>query len=141
LANVVSQPSGLNMHPSSYQMIQNQGMAQIGITNRPSVLQNLFEHQITSAYMSNEPDPLLELANFTLIAPDNGNENYQVALTIPLSHQQLQYKGVGLPVTLDYSGSLQLAGSFSAVPEPSALLLSGICGIGMLLRRHRIATS
>ena len=41
-ANLVVASGGLSMHPSAYQMVQNQGMAQIAITNRPAKQQNLF---------------------------------------------------------------------------------------------------
>ena len=138
-ANLVVASGGLSMHPSAYQMVQNQGMAQIAITNRPAKQQNLFEQQITSAYLAGQPDPQMQMASFGLVPMGQGSSDYLASISLPFVHQQLHYAGVGLPVTLAYSGTLQLAGVaiINSVPEPSTLLLSGISGACMLLRRRR----
>lgn len=139
-ANLMVAQGSLTMHPSAYQMVQNQGVAEIAITNRPSKQQNLFEQQITSAYVPTDPIPLLDLADFTLTPLANGSSDFLASLSIPMRYQQLRYAGVGLPVTLSYSGTLQLAGVAiinNTVPEPSALLLAGMSAGCMLLRRGR----
>ena len=140
-ASLVGAPGGLHMHPSAYQLVQNQGVAQIAITNRPPKQQNLFEQQITSAYVPGQTDLQSEMASFALVPLGNGSSDYLASISLPLVHQQLHYAGVGLPVTLAYSGTLQLTGvaiiSNTTVPEPSALLLAGISAAGLLLRRRR----
>ncbi len=138
--NLIVVPGTLNMHPSTYQMVQNQGVAEIAITNRPAKQQNLFEQQITSAYVVADPIPLLDLADFAMTPLANGSSDYLATISLPMAHQQLRYTGVGLPVTLAYSGTLQLAGVAiinNTVPEPSAILLAGMSAVCLLLRRGR----
>jgi hypothetical protein len=52
-----------------------------------------------------------------------------VELSLPLSHQQLYYAGVGLPVMLNYSGTLNLVAALplisNQIPEPGTLVLLG----------------
>ena len=138
--NLVVASGGLSMHPSAYQMVQNQGTAQIAITNRPAKQQNLFEQQITSAYLAGQPDPQMQMASFGLVPMGQGSSDYLASISLPFVHQQLHYAGVGLPVTLAYSGTLQLAGVAiinNTVPEPSTFFLAGSCAISVLMRRRQ----
>ena len=141
LAALVDVPGVMTMHPNSYQMVQNNGMSQINITNRPPRQQNLLEQQVFSAYVGQQPDPNLELARFAIMPIDGQSSEYLVSMSVPLAHQQVHYSGVGLPVTLDYAGSLELTGLVpiinNSVPEPSALILATFAAVGSVLRRGR----
>jgi hypothetical protein len=115
-----------NIPADSYQMVQNAGTAQVGITNRPSVTQNLYQQSVLSTYQGSQS---IERASFAIAPPSNGSDQSLIALSLPLSNQQLHYAGVGLPVTLTYSGTLNLVGTLplvsNQIPEPGALLLVG----------------
>lgn len=123
--------AGPNVPSNSYQMVQNTGTAQVAITNRPSVQQNLSQQSVLSTYQSNQP---ISQASFAILPPPVGSENSLIELNLPLSHQQMHYAGVGLPVTLNYSGTLNLIASLplisNQVPEPGTLAL---VGIGLLM--------
>ena len=65
--------------------------------------------------------------------------DYEVRFGLNMQNQQLQYAGVGLPVSLNYSGSLQLAGvvlDVNMVPEPSTVALAAGAVIVVLGRRR-----
>jgi hypothetical protein len=130
--------AGPNIPTNSYQMVQNTGTAQIGITNRPSKQQNLAEQSVLSTYDSTHP---AGQASFAILPPPVGSEDSLIELNLPLSHQQLHYAGVGLPVTLNYSGTLSLIGSLplvnNTVPEPGTLALAGAALLTVCCRRRR----
>jgi hypothetical protein len=124
---------------SGYQIVQTGGVAEIGITNRPSKQQNLTQQNVLSTYASQEPLQLVTVNNFTLVPLAGEGNNYGVQFSLPMQHQQLLYNGVGLPVSLNYSGALQLAGVVS-IPEPStAAIIVGVFVLCMSRRRPGIA--
>jgi hypothetical protein len=130
--------AGPNIPSNAYQMVQNTGTAQVGITNRPAVSQNLSQQSVLSTYQSNQP---IGQASFAILPPPIGSEDSLIELSLPLSHQQLHYAGVGLPVTLSYTGTLNLIAPLplinNQVPEPGTLALVGGALCSLLLSRRR----
>lgn len=131
---------GNSIPANSYQMAQNAGSAQVSITNRPSVTQNLSQQSVLSTYQGSTP---VEQASFAILPSSNGTADSLVELSLPLSNQQLHYAGVGLPVTLTYSGTLNLRGTLpldiSQVPEPATLVFVGAGLLMLTLKRPGIA--
>lgn len=123
---------------NSYQMVQNTGTAEVGITNRPSQQQNLAQQSVLSTYDSTQP---IGQASLAMLPPPDGSDEWLLELRLPLSHQQLLYTHLGLPVTLDYSGTLTLVGALppitSQVPEPGTLVFIGAAAGWLLLGRRR----
>lgn len=128
------QTGGVSLPANSFQIQQSNGTAQIDITNRPSKQQNLIQQSVLSSYFEVEPNVSQFAAGVT---PINQNfDGFVVDINLPLTNQQLIYAGVGLPVTLDYSGNLRLVGSF-AIPEPSSVALATCAVMTFLFRRRR----
>lgn len=132
--------AGPNIPSNSYQMVQNTGTAEVGITNRPSRQQNLTQQSVLSTYQGNQP---VGQASFSILPPSGQSNNSLVELNLPLSNQQMYYAGVGLPVTLNYSGTLSLVGAVSPVtsqiPEPGTVALVGGGLLMLILQRRRMA--
>jgi hypothetical protein len=124
--NQLSQLAGPSIPANSYQLMQNGGMAEVAITNRPSRQQNLSQLSVLSSFDATQP---AGQASFAILPPPDGFEQSLVELSLPLSHQQLYYAGVGLPVMLNYSGTLNLVAALplisNQIPEPGTLVLLG----------------
>lgn len=131
--------SALFFNPARFQMVQNGGTAKVEITNRQPAVQNLLADPATSIYGLPVPDPNLERGSLTLYPPNQFTELYEMVLDLPLNYQKVVYTGTGLPVTLNYTGSLTLYSELPQltvfVPEPSALMLSCLGVASMLTRR------
>ncbi len=131
------QVSAINTLSEHYLLEQNSGIAQVGITNRPSKQQSLSEKNVRGSVL----DAIPQLGQLNIgVVPDNQMLNGVVVnLSFTLADQQLLYSGVGLPVMLDYQGSLNLLSpviTLNIVPEPSSALLLGAC-LGSMLLGHR----
>lgn len=128
------QSGGINIPANSFQITQSCGTAQIDITNRPSKQQNLTQQSVLSNYFEVEPNVSQFAAAVTPI--NQALDGFVVDINIPLTNQQLIYAGVGLPVTLDYAGELNLLSPIInfGIPEPSsAILITSSCAL--LFRR------
>jgi hypothetical protein len=132
--------STIPIYPGSFDMVQNGGTAQVAITNRPPAVQSLLANPATSIYGLPASDP--DLGSLALYPPNQFTEFYEMVLELPLDYQQVVYTGTGLPVTLNYSGSLTLYSELPQltvlVPEPSSLVLGCMVMAGMLCRRGLI---
>jgi hypothetical protein len=132
------QAGGVNLPANAFQIQQSSGSAQIDITNRPSKQQNLTQQSVLSSYFEVEPNVNQFAAGVTPV--NQALNGYVVDINIPLTNQQLIYSGVGLPVTLNYAGGLNLLSPIVdlsiSVPEPSTGILLIISSCSWILRRH-----
>lgn len=131
------QTSSVNIPGNSLQIEQNEGFAEINITNRPPRQQILSQQGVLSSYVNSSPQ--IDQLTFLVMPSGQVPNGFIVDLNLPLTNQQLLYSGVGLPVTLNYSGGLNLLSPLIslAVPEPTGLVLLATCAGGMMLRRSR----
>ena len=131
------QTSSVNIPGNSLQIEQNEGFAEINITNRPPRQQILSQQGVLSSYVNSNPQ--IDQLTFLVTPSDQVPNGFIVDLNLPLTNQQLLYSGVGLPVTLNYSGGLNLLSPLISltVPEPTGLVLLAACAGGMMLRRSR----
>jgi hypothetical protein len=132
--------STIPIYPGSFDMVQNGGSAKVEVTNRPPVVQSLLANQATSIYgLPNGNSSGYDQGYLTLYPPNQFTEFYEMVLELPLDYQQVVYTGTGLPVTLNYSGSLVLYSALPRltvnVPEPTTLMLSCL-GVASLLSRR-----
>jgi hypothetical protein len=131
--------STIPIDPGGFDIVQNGGTAQVAITSRPPAVQSLLANPATSIYGLPGPGPVNDQGYLVLYPPNQFTEFYEMVLELPLDYQQVVYTGTGLPVTLNYSGSLTLYSELPQltvlVPEPSALMIGSISLIGLLCRR------
>jgi hypothetical protein len=135
--------STIPIYPGSFDMVQNGGSAKVEITNRPPVVQSLLANPATSIYgLPNGNGSGYDQGYLTLYPPNQFTEFYEMVLELPLDYQQVVYTGTGLPVTLNYSGSLILYSTLPRltvnVPEPAGLVLGSMGLIGLFYRRGLI---
>jgi hypothetical protein len=132
--------STIPIYPGSFDMVQNGGSAKVEITNRPPVVQSLLANPATSIYgLPNGNGSGYDQGYLTLYPPNQFTEFYEMVLELPLDYQQVVYTGTGLPVTLNYSGSLILYSTLPRltvnVPEPATMILSCLGVFSLLSRR------
>jgi hypothetical protein len=131
--------STIPTYPGSFDMVQNGGTAKVEITNRPPKVQSLLVNPATSIYGLPSGGSGYDQGYLTLYPPNQFTEFYEMVLELPLDYQQVVYTGTGLPVTLNYTGSLILYSELPRltvnVPEPTALMLSCLGLIPLLSRR------
>jgi hypothetical protein len=131
--------STIPIYPGSFDMVQNGGTAQVTITNRPPKVQSLLANPATSIYGLPGGGSSYDQGYLVLYPPNQFTEFYEMVLELPLNYQQVVYTGTGLPVTLNYSGSLTLYSELPQltvlVPEPSGIILSCL-GLASLLTRR-----
>lgn len=136
---ISGQFSTIPIYPGSFDMVQNGGTAKVEITNRPPAVQNLLANPATSIYGLPSGGSGYDQGYLTLYPPNQFTEFYEMVLELPLDYQQVVYTGTGLPVTLNYTGSLILYSELPRltvnVPEPSALMLSCLSLVPLLSRR------
>jgi hypothetical protein len=131
--------STIPIYPGSFDMVQSGGTAKVEITNRPPKVQNLLANPATSIYGLPGGGSGYDQGYLVLYPPNQFTEFYEMVLELPLDYQQVVYTGTGLPVTLNYSGSLTLYSELPRltvnVPEPSAIFLCCL-GLASLLARR-----
>jgi hypothetical protein len=128
--------STILIFPGSFDIVQNGGTAKVEITNRPPAVQNLLANPATSIYGLPGGGSGYDQGYLTLYPPNQFTPLYEMVLELPLNYQQVVYTGTGLPVTLNYSGSLTLYSELPRltvnVPEPSALTIVVVGLVGVI---------
>jgi hypothetical protein len=131
--------STIPIYPGSFDMVQNGGTAQVAITNRPPAVQNLLANPATSIYGLPGGGSSNDQGYLTLYPPNQFTPLYEMVLELPLDYQRVVYTGTGLPVTLNYTGSLTLYSELPRltvnVPEPSGMFLTCLSLASLLTRR------
>jgi hypothetical protein len=133
---------------TNFDVVQDGGDAVVQITGRPIVSQDLEQFNVISTYEGPQPDAIVGLDDFTVQQRNPDTGSFPMQFVVPMDDLRLYYARTGLPVTLDYEGSVLLTGEFFVgnpitlpvvviTPEPTGVVLLGLFCMAGVFKRPR----